>query len=297
MPFSRRQAIYQVSISQFNSHNIPIAIMPNRGSGTHFSKFTGAGLPTCAGAKYKPKARLGGSMPMADIYADGTYSTKNPDWHTADSEWKASQITSLLSDHKLNPASCVEVGCGAGLILEHLQKRLHECRFSGFDVSPETAKFWRDRSPAIDFQMGDFTLSREHFDLLLLIDVFEHVEDYLGFLKTLSQRAEYFIFHIPLEMHVSAVLRDRHTHSREAVGHLHYFSRSTALATLASAGYVVIDERFTKLSQQTVEGYTTATFTANLARRFTELLSMKFAAKLLGGYSLLALCKAQAKQS
>ena len=37
------------------------------------------------------------------------------------------------------------------------------------------------------------------------------------------------------DMHVSALLRDRQLYVRRQVGHLHYFSRATALATLALA--------------------------------------------------------------
>jgi Methyltransferase domain len=229
---------------------------------------------------------------MANIYLDGTYSAKNPDWHSADSRWKADQISTMLRKHHVEPRTCVEVGCGAGVILDCLQREYAACNFSGYDVSGDAAGFWHDRNPAITFHHGDFTATQKHYDLLLLIDVFEHVEDYLGFLRKLNQRAKYFIFHIPLEMHVSAVLRDRHTVSRAAVGHLHYFSRSTALATLSAAGYSVVDEQFTKLSQQTVEGHSGVTTATNLVRRFVEFFSMKRAAKLLGGYSLLVLCQA-----
>ncbi len=234
---------------------------------------------------------------MADIYSDGTYSAKNPDWHSADSAWKAQQISLILKDNCVVPKSCVEVGCGAGLILEHLLKDFASCRFSGFDVSTVAAGFWGSRNAAITFEQGDFAKTNENYDVLLLIDVFEHVEDYIGFLRALNHRAEYFVFHIPLDMHVSGVLRDRHNFARESVGHLHYFSRSTALATLAAAGYQVVDERLTKLSQQTVEGHSGATTVTNLARRGIELFSTKFAAQLLGGYSLLVLAQGPASKT
>jgi predicted TPR repeat methyltransferase len=233
---------------------------------------------------------------MTSIYSDGTYSAKNPDWHSADSQWKANQISSILKSNNLYPKSCVEVGCGAGLILENLFNENSSRAYTGYDVSGAAAKFWANRNPAISFHEGDFTASHQHFELLLLIDVFEHVEDYIGFLRRLNQRADHFVFHIPLEMHVSGVLRDRHNFARNSVGHLHYFSRSTALATLAAAGYDIVEERFTKLSQQTVEGHSGATSLANFVRRFIEMFSLKLAAKLLGGYSLLVLCTASTKR-
>ncbi len=224
------------------------------------------------------------------IYADGTYGDKNPDWHSADSGWKAEQIAAILTRNNVAFQSCVEVGCGSGLILEHLAKRFPEKSFAGYDVSPDAAKFWSSRSGAARYNHADFTQSNENFDVLLLIDVFEHVDDYLGFLRKLRGRAKHYVFHIPLDLHVSGLLRDRQIHARQQVGHIHYFSRATALATLTDTGYTLTDEQLTKLSQETVEGQRGATKVANIARRSVELVSPQLAARLLGGYSLLALC-------
>jgi predicted TPR repeat methyltransferase len=227
----------------------------------------------------------------AEIYVDGTYGDRNPDWHTADSAWKAERIREILTDNAVRFASCVEVGCGAGVIIETLAGWYPSARCVGYDVSPDAAHFWPQRKHPEMFFKTDFVTAKDTFDLLLLIDVFEHVEDYLGFLRALSGRAGHFVFHIPLEMHVSAVLRDQHLHARQQVGHIHYFSKATALATLADAGFDVVESRFTKLSQQTVEGVHGRTRIANLARRGLEVVSQSAAAKLLGGYSLLVLAR------
>jgi hypothetical protein len=80
---------------------------------------------------------------------------------------------------------------------------------------------------------------------LLLIDVFEHISDYLGFLDSISSRAKYFIFHIPLDMNVQGLLRDLPVHFRKSVGHLHYFSQSTAIKTLEDSGFSIIDYFYT----------------------------------------------------
>jgi hypothetical protein len=94
-----------------------------------------------------------------------------------------------------------------------------------------------------------------------------------------------------LDMHISGLLRDRQLHARRQVGHLHYFSRATALATLEDTGYVIIDDELTNLSQETTEGRRTLTKFTNLARSGVQAISPGLAAKLLGGYSLLALCR------
>lgn len=48
-----------------------------------------------------------------------------------------------------------------------------------------------------------------YFDIVLCIGVFEHVEDYLSFLKQLKLKGKNHIFHIPLDISISSVLRSR----------------------------------------------------------------------------------------
>lgn len=228
----------------------------------------------------------------ANPYSDGTYWQNNPDWHTIDSRWKAERIAAMLTDNSIRFENCVEVGCGAGQVLGNVAERMPGKRYTGYDVSPDAARLWPSplQTP-VSYRLGDFTASTEVYDLLLLIDVFEHVEDYMGFLRNLSRRARWFVFHIPLDMHISALLRDRQLHVRRQVGHLHYFSRATALATLEDTGYCIVKAEYTYLSQETQEGRRILTRLANLVRTGMQTLSIDIAAKLLGGYSLLVLCR------
>ena len=225
------------------------------------------------------------------MYDDGSYRENNPDWHAIDSLWKARRIASILKRNSIEFDSCVEVGCGAGRVLAHLADLIPGKDYSGYDVSPDAAALW-DPSPQarLSYHLGDFRVTSRTYDLLLLIDVFEHIEDYMGFLRSLSGRARWYLFHIPLEMHLSALLRDRQLYSRQRVGHLHYFSRATALATLADTGYKVVSDEYTNLSQETRESHRTLTRLANIARKGLQSMSPDLAAKLLGGYSLLVLC-------
>jgi 2-polyprenyl-3-methyl-5-hydroxy-6-metoxy-1,4-benzoquinol methylase len=232
-----------------------------------------------------------------DIYADGSYRANNPGWHSADSAWKADRIAAILTRNSVDFTSCIEVGCGAGQVLARLSQRMPGKKFTGYDVSPDAAKFWAARPDAgLSYHLQDFTEADESCDLLLLIDVFEHIEDYMGFLRKLAGRARWFVFHIPLDMHLSGLLRDRQLQARRQVGHLHYFSRATALATLADTGYVVIADEFTNLSHETTESRRPLTNFANVARTGLQAISPSLAAKVLGGYSLLALCRADGPQ-
>src|SRR5437899_1355768 len=177
---------------------------------------------------------------MATIYENGTYLENNRTWHVEDSAWKAKQILKMINRNKLNPASVCEIGCGAGEILNQLSQQMDRCvRFSGYELSEQAYQFCTQKSKDnLHFYHKDlFRDENAFFDLVMAIDVFEHVEDYLGFLRQLRSRGTFKIFHIPLDVSVYSVIRNYPMKIREAAGHLHYFTKDTALASLEHAGY------------------------------------------------------------
>jgi hypothetical protein len=110
----------------------------------------------------------------------------------------------------------------------------------------------------------------------------------------LSGRAEHFVFNIPLDMNVVSMLTAQHTAARQRYGHLHYFSRETALLTLLDCGYEVVAEVMrpgflaapelrTSLKQRAVD----------LPRRLLHRLAPDLCATWLGGLSLLVLARAK----
>jgi hypothetical protein len=142
----------------------------------------------------------------------------------------------------------------------------------------------------VDFRFGNLLAEDVHFDCALCIDVIEHVEDYIGFVRSLKQRATYKVFHIPLEVSISSVLRDAVMAARAQVGHLHYFTRETALATLRDVGYEIIDECYTA-SFLDMPGRTVRENLARLPRKALYALSPDLLVKTIGGCSLLVLAK------
>jgi len=224
-------------------------------------------------------------------YSGGLYLKENPDWHIEDTAWKANHIARMVDSNKLTFASCIEVGCGAGYILKYLSEKYRSARFTGYDISPQLRPFWDNVvDDRITFHRCNFCESTEKYDLLLLIDVFEHVEDYLGFLRSLSTRAKYFVFHIPLDMNVQLLLRDRHAHFRDTIGHLHYFSKSSAIRTLEDAGYEIKNWFYTASSQEAgLSKRSIKSNALNIVRRFLFRACPDLVVKSLGGYSIMVL--------
>jgi hypothetical protein len=124
---------------------------------------------------------------------------------------------------------------------------------------------------------------------MLCIDVFEHIEDYMGFLRALRPKAKWTIFHIPLNLSSQAVLRGTPIlYGRKKLGHLHYFFKDTAIATLTDVGYVVLDHCYTAGAIDR-GGSTLKNRLARLPRRFLYSIDPDLAVRALGGYSLLVL--------
>ena len=77
---------------------------------------------------------------------------------------------------------------------------------------------------------------------------------------------------------------------RNSVGHLHYFTRETALATLVDSGYVILDFFYTA----GILDLPSKTLKSRISRIPAKLfykLNQDLAAKLTGGFSLLVLAK------
>jgi SAM-dependent methyltransferase len=228
------------------------------------------------------------------MYQSGEYLEKNPRWHAADSPWKAGQILKMIRKQDLRPATVCEVGCGAGEILNHLHEQLPDTNFSGYEVSPQAFEICSAKSKErLQFTLGDLLETDKRFDLLLCIDVFEHVPNYLSFLERLREHAGHFIFHIPLDLSMLTILRPRRLmKTREGVGHIHMFTAEMALAVLKDTGYDVVDSFFTAGGLELEKNQRQLrTVIANLPRRALGKINPRLAARIFGGYSLLVLAK------
>jgi len=226
------------------------------------------------------------------MYSDGTYLENHPTWHAEHAPWKAAKIDGILRRNAVAPKSIGEVGCGSGGILAALQEMRPESRFTGFEFSPQAFEICRTRArDGLEFRCEDILRTDFSCDVLLAIDVFEHVEDYMGFLRKLRGRAAFTVFHIPLELSAQTVLRESALRSTRAKsGHLHYFTKFTALATLTDCGYEIADWEYTARSLDlSGEGWKAALLHG--PRRGLFALNKDLASALLGGFSLLVLAK------
>jgi cyclopropane fatty-acyl-phospholipid synthase-like methyltransferase len=185
---------------------------------------------------------------MKEMYEADLYAEKNPTWHEEDSPWKAGHVKRMIKRNNLPHQRICEVGCGTGEILLSLEEAFPTSRLSGYEISPTAfGRATRKETSNTKFYLKDLVAETDvNFDLVLVIDVIEHVEDYISFIKKLKPFATFKIFHMPLDLSAQSILREWPiAELRRNVGHIHYFFKQSALATLEDCGYTIVDYSYT----------------------------------------------------
>jgi len=230
----------------------------------------------------------------SDMYLNGEYLQNNPTWDVEDSPWKAQVIHGLLKQNNIRPKDIVEVGCGAGGILEQLvllEPSVEQLR--GYDISPQAIELAKKRETGkLRFYQQDFLVGNETGELLLVIDVVEHIADYYGFLEKLKTKGKQFVFHIPLDASCRSLLKPwTIRQQRDAVGHLHYFSEEMVLWFLKDTRYEIIDWVYTKPVTDTTPSRSFVQGIKKNLRNISFSLNKPLSVKLWGGYSMMILAQ------
>lgn len=233
-------------------------------------------------------------MAMRDIYINDSYLDHNPSWHVEDSPWKAKQVLRMMEKNALDVETIAEVGCGAGEILRQMQSALGKGHsFVGYEISPQAFMLAEGRAnTSLSFFLEDITHEAPHeYDLFLAIDVIEHVEDYYDFLRKIRPWGRYKIFHIPLDLHLRTMLSGRSiTFLHSTVGHLHYFTKESAMQALRDTGYEIVDYFYIAGANE-LSKITLKRLIPTALRKMFFPINQDLTHRLLGGYSLLVLAQ------
>ena len=183
-----------------------------------------------------------------NLYTSGDYLKKNPLWHADESPWKAKYVLQLIAKNRIAPKTICDVGCGAGEVLKLVQEGMgEECTFWGYEISPQAFALCQNRvNERLHFKLADIRQEESTcFDLILLLDVLEHLEDYFSFMRAIQSKGRYKIIQIPLDISVRSVLWNQLIRFRGDYGHIHYFTKDVAIQMLKDVGYEVVDYLYT----------------------------------------------------
>ncbi|MFT4623450.1 MAG: SAM-dependent methyltransferase [Myxococcota bacterium] len=221
-----------------------------------------------------------------DRYRGGGYAADNPDWHLADAPHKARAVARLVARVGLQPRRVVDVGCGAGGVASHLADAWPRAEVSGWDIAPAAIGRARSSGGRARFHVGDPLRSAVTADLVLCLDVAEHVPDDVGLLRDLAFIAPIAVVRLPLDLSALDVLRpERLLAARRRYGHLHAYTRALALARLAEAGWALRQAELERVPPTLLR---TRSRISDGVRRAAFRVAPELTVDLLGGWSLLA---------
>jgi len=131
------------------------------------------------------------------------------------------------------------------------------------------------------------------YEVILALDVLEHLQDPFEFLARLRGYAAHYIFHFPLDLSALSVAREAPLlHARTKVGHIHYYTKGLALSLLTECGYEIVASTFTGAAFSAPRR-SWKTWIAAVPRRVIYAINRDFGARLLGGETLMVLARAR----
>ena len=234
-------------------------------------------------------------------YLTGDYIKKNHSYHAEDSLFKWKNFISILKKSSFNfdeVHSITEIGCGIGKILVEAKKSnlfKNKCEFEGYDINPDAIKLAKKNSKFISFLNEDFiNINTTKKDLIIAADVFEHIQDKYNFLEKLSEKGNFFLFNVPLEISLLSMIRKKNIfkHSYDNVGHLHFYTKRTSLLLLEKSGFKIL--HYNLVNNRFREFKYTKNFLSLLIflpQFVLGVFSKNLACSIFGGYSLVVLAK------
>jgi ubiquinone/menaquinone biosynthesis C-methylase UbiE len=210
-------------------------------------------------AKNKDDGVKSMSSTVDKFYASDEYVRRNPSLHEEDSTWKIERIMPLVAlFSKLNNSGTVkllDVGGGAGIILKAISETLkqnYHMNVSKYamDLSPLMLTYQKKNNPdlqaAYNVDLCKNLLDNKFADLVLMIDVVEHIPDSDKALNEVGRIGKFAIFKIPLEKNVVEFIwnvMSYGTLQRQRIaniGHIHIYNYSSALKQIKkSCGDIV----------------------------------------------------------
>ncbi len=253
----------------------------------------------------KPQVQAG------NFYND-EYFRKNPSLHTEDAELKAKEVlrcfnylpSTILNKKRI---SILDVGGGSGLVMSILKQELSKKGFSidilALDISSKMMEIQRQNIGNANFK--GYVASVEQIpngvkaDVTLMLDVLEHVPNYIKALKELRRVSDYVIFRIPIDNSVILNILDRilNGHIRQyfykQYGHVHSFSLKQVKQTFKSELGIIL---YTEILNDYLHGFKLhISFLSSLYNLVGALLfkiNKRLTLSILGGAATLVIaCK------
>ncbi len=134
--------------------------------------------------------------------------------------------------------SIAEIGCATGELIAtfpgaNIKRRI------GFDLSKKNIATAKARFPGTTFCSDDFRSFPEHFDIVILSDILEHVPDDAQFLRDAAKLGKLILVNLPLEKCLTNLCRNYGP--EDSSGHLRKYSFVDGMKLFEEAGLAVLE--------------------------------------------------------
>lgn len=170
------------------------------------------------------------------------YNSKNPVYRALmNGFFKDLKLLISSIDTKQN-IKILEAGCGEGHLASILLNSFVNVNYTGFDIDKEMIQQAKDLMPSAKFNVGSIyeldTYKQEEFDLCLVSEVLEHLDEPQKALRLLSElSSEYYLFSVPREpvWRILNVLRLKYIKDLgNTPGHFQHWSKKHFIQTIKS---------------------------------------------------------------
>jgi SAM-dependent methyltransferase len=161
------------------------------------------------------------------------------EWRALGARTKADHVVALCARAGVRPERVVEIGCGAGSLIDELAARGFAPRLDGFDLSEPAIEIARGHGIAgATFEAFDgahVPADDGAYDLAVVSHVLEHVPDPAALLAEAARVAPRVLVEVPLERNRSAA-RPAKRAAAARIGHIQFFDRAAVRDLCRGAG-------------------------------------------------------------
>jgi SAM-dependent methyltransferase len=196
-----------------------------------------------------------------NLYVKGEYIHNTPLLHEESSPWKLSKIIPLvrsLFQHGYGKAevNILDIGGGAGVILKELStyiKTNFQTKVNKYvlDLSPQMLEAQKKKNTdiirALNEDIRHTSIGDKEIDLVLLIDVLEHIPEPTQALEEIRRIADYLILKVPLEdsiFHGTWNFLNRgkpRRYDRDVYGHINLYNLRRLISQIKEHAGVILD--------------------------------------------------------
>lgn len=175
------------------------------------------------------------------------YDDLNPSWHCEDGNSKVRDLMRVLP-RDLKPERILEVGCGAGFVLNGLCEGLDAELALGVDISRTAllrARGHSGRAILIQADAEYLPFRTNSLDLAVSADILEHTPAPHRALREQARVGRFLLAKIPIEESAYTWAQEafniqRRAHLRAKFGHIHHFTRGQALKLVNQNGFRIL---------------------------------------------------------